>query len=157
MQDAFQIMRIEDPEQKAKIASEVLLDLPDWFGIPEARDAYINDSKQLPFWAAKTGNEIIGFITLTETSPETSEIHCMGVKQAYHRQGIGTQLYLELEKHAKEKYKYLQVKTVEEGHYAEYDQTVAFYRSVGFSKLEVFPTLWDRHNPCLVMIKALQT
>lgn len=126
MQDAFQIMRIEDPEQKAKIAWEVLLDLPDWFGIPEARDAY------------KTGNEIIGFITLTETSPETGEIHCMGVKQAYHRQGIGTQLYLELEKHAKEKYKYLQVKTVEEGHYAEYDQTVAFYRSVAFPNLRSF-------------------
>jgi len=47
------------------------------------------------------------------------------------------------------------VKTVEEGTYVEYDQTVAFYKSVGFSKLGVFPTLWNEDNPCLIMIKAL--
>ena len=86
---------------------------------------------------------------------EAGELHCMGVKIAYHRKGIGVQLYLELEKYAKENYKYLQVKTVEEGHYEEYDQTVAFYKALGFSKLEVFPTLWDEWNPCLIMIKAL--
>ncbi|NLC15494.1 MAG: GNAT family N-acetyltransferase [Firmicutes bacterium] len=155
MPDGIRIVRIEDLEEKAKIASEVLLDLPDWFGIPEARDRYVEDSKGLPFWAARAGDEVIGFVTLTETNPEAGEVHCMGVKKAHHRKGIGTQLYLELEKYARQRYKYLQVKTVEEGHYPEYDRTVAFYKSVGFSKLEVFPTLWDRHNPCLIMVKAL--
>lgn len=155
MKEVFRIERVEDPEEKAKITSEVLLDLPDWFGIPESTKAYIDDSRRLPLWAAKKDKEVVGFITLAETSPETGELHCMGVKKACHRKGIGTQLYLELEKYAKEKYKYLQVKTVEEGHYWEYNQTVAFYKSLGFSKLEVFPTLWDEANPCLIMIKAL--
>lgn len=155
MQEIFKIERVENPEEKAKIVSEVLLDLPDWFGLPENTKSYIDDSRELPLWVARKGEEIIGFITLTESSPETGDLHCMGIKKAYHRKGIGSQLYLVLEKYAKEKYKYLQVKTVEEGHYIEYDQTVAFYKAVGFSKLEVFPTLWDEWNPCLIMIKAL--
>lgn len=155
MKHVIKIEKVENPEEKAKIVSEVLLDLPDWFGLPESTNAYINESKQLPLWAAKMDKEVVGFITLSESSSETGELHCMGVKKAFHRKGIGTQLYLVLERYAKEKYKYLQVKTVEEGHYKEYDQTVAFYKSVGFSKLEVFPKLWDEWNPCLVMIKAI--
>ena len=54
-------------------------------------------------------------ITLRESSPETGEIHCMGVKKAYHRRGIGTRLYLALEEYARKRYNYLYVKTVEEG------------------------------------------
>jgi len=155
VKEPFTIERVESPEEKAEIVTEVLLDLPDWFGLPESTQAYINDSRQLPLWVARKSQEVIGFITLKQTSPETGELHCMGIKKAYHRRGIGTQLYLALEEYAKERYKYLQVKTVDEGHYAEYDQTVAFYKKLGFSKLEVFPTLWDRCNPCLIMIKAL--
>lgn len=151
----YTINRIEDPEEKAQIVTEVLQDLPAWFGLPESTKSYIEEARKLPLWGASYNNEIIGFVTLKESSLEAGEIHCMGVKIAYHRRGIGVQLYLELEKYAKENYKYLQVKTVEEGHYEEYDSTVAFYKALGFSKLEVFPTLWDEWNPCLIMIKAL--
>ncbi|MFT8739106.1 MAG: GNAT family N-acetyltransferase, partial [Lacticaseibacillus paracasei] len=56
---------------------------------------------------------------------------------------------------AKQHAHYLQVKTVDEGHYPEYDQTIRFYESVGFERLEVFPTLWDAWNPCLVLVKKL--
>ncbi len=155
MQEMFKIEQVENPDEKANIVSEVLLDLPDWFGIPEYTKSYIDASRHLPLWVARNDEEVIGFITLTESSPETGDLHCMGIKKAYHRKGIGSQLFQELEEYAKEKYKFLQVKTVEEGYYVEYDQTVAFYKSVGFSKLEVFPTLWDEGNPCLIMIKAL--
>ena len=92
MQDAFQIERVEDPEEKAEIVSEVLLDLPEWFGLPESTKAYINGSRQLPLWAARKHEEIVGFITLRESSPETGDIHCLGVEKAYHRKGIGSQL-----------------------------------------------------------------
>ena len=155
MQELIKIERVENPEEKANIVSEVLLDLPDWFGLPDNTRNYIEASRKLPLWVEKNDDELIGFITLAESSPETGDIHCMGIKKSYHRKGIGSQLYFVLEKQAKEKYKYLQVKTVDEGHYMEYDQTVAFYKAVGFSKLEVFPTLWDEWNPCLIMIKAL--
>ncbi|MEN6523457.1 MAG: N-acetyltransferase, partial [Anaerolineaceae bacterium] len=37
----------------------------------------------------------------------------------------------------------------------EYDRTRAFYEAMGFRPLEVFPELWDKDNPCLLMVKRL--
>ena len=48
---------------------------------------------------------------------------------------------------------YLQVKTVAEGSNKNYDRTNVFYRSLGFKKLEIFPSLWDTQNPCQILIK----
>lgn len=155
MKETIRLVKIENADEKANIVSEVLEDLADWFGIPEATKAYIDAARELPLWAARNGKELIGFITLNESNPETGEIHCMGVKRAYHRKGIGKLLFDALEEYARGSYKFLQVKTVEEGHYEAYDKTVAFYKALGFSKLEVFPSLWDIENPCLIMIKAL--
>lgn len=149
------ILQICDPDKKAEIVSDVLSDLPEWFGLPDNTKEYIEDSRTLLLWAAKSRDEIIGFVTLKSTSEDTAELHCMGVKKAFHRLGAGTLLYQALEKSAKTNYKYLQVKTVDEGHYKEYDQTIAFYKKMGFSKLEVFPDLWDEWNPCLVMVKRI--
>ncbi len=61
-----------------------------------------------------------------------------GNKKDYHHQGLGTKLFKEAEGYAAKHYKYLQVKTVDEGHYSIYDQTICFYESLGFSRLEVF-------------------
>ena len=52
-------------------------------------------------------------------------------------------------------YIYSQVKTVETGHYEEYDITNSFYQAMGYKKLEVFPDLWDEWNPCQIYIKFL--
>ncbi len=150
-----QIEIIKDSEEKCKIVNDVLLDLPEWFGLPESRKTYVKESKKLPLFAARINDKVIGFITLKETSEDVCEIHCMGVKKEYHGRGIGTKLQHEVEEWAKEKYVFMQVKTVDEGHYNHYNQTVAFYKSVGFKKMEVFPTLWDEWNPCLVMIKKI--
>lgn len=155
MQEKVQITKIEDAHEKARIVQEVLLDLPDWFGLPESTRNYIREAQALPLWAAYQADLLLGFVTLAETSPDTGEIHCMGVKRAFHRQGIGRALIRELEEFAKSKYRFLQVKTVDEGHYETYDQTIAFYRSLGFYKLQIFPNLWDEWNPCLVMVKTL--
>lgn len=149
------IENIKDPKEKSKIVEDVLLDLPEWFGLPESTKQYIEESKELPLLVARDDNNVIGFITLKETSPDVCEIHCMGIKKAYHRKGIGKKLQDSFEELAKEKYEYIQVKTVDEGHYKEYDQTIAFYEGVGFKKMEVFPTLWDEWNPCLILIKKI--
>ncbi len=155
MNENMIIDRIEHPDKKAQIVSEVLADLPEWFGLPESTKSYVEEARELPLWVARNKNDILGFVTLRESSPDTGDLHCMGIKKSYHRKGIGTQLFHALETFSKENYKFIQVKTVDEGHYAEYDQTIAFYQSVGFSKLEVFPDMWDEWNPCLIMVKAL--
>ncbi len=155
MTSAPHVYQLHDPSEKAKAASLVLADLPEWFGIPANTNQYVEDARELPFWLATAEKETVAFITLQSTSEDSAQIHCMGVKKAYQRQGVGSRLYQALEDYARSRYKYLQVKTVAEGCYLEYDQTVAFYRKMGFAKLEVFPSLWDEWNPCLIMVKYL--
>ncbi len=151
------IRRIEDSEEKRSIAKSVLLDLPEWFGIPESTQEYIDESAQMPFWAFFSAeNEPAGFIALKETSACTAEVFVTGVKKRFHRQGIGKTLFSEFYSYAKSHgYRFLQVKTVDEGHYEEYDATIRFYEALGFCRLEVFPTLWDAHNPCLLLVMAI--
>ena len=148
------VQRVEKPDEREAAAREGLEALPDWFGIPESREAYIRDSRAQPFWADLEDGAVRGFLALKETSPYTAELAVMGVLPAYHRQGIGRALFAAFHQYAREKgYAFLQVKTVQEGCYASYDQTNAFYRSLGFRELECFPTLWDRQNPCQIYIR----
>ena len=43
---------IEAPEEKSRIAREILEALTDWFEVEESREQYIADSAGLPFWAS---------------------------------------------------------------------------------------------------------
>lgn len=105
---------------------------------------------------ARAGAKALGFIVLKETSPATAEIYVMGVLPEWHRKGVGRSLFEALRKYAGEKgYSFLQVKTVQEGHYPEYDRTNQFYKGVGFQELECFPTLWGEKNPCQIFVMAL--
>ena len=147
---------IEAPEQRAVIARQVLENLPDWFGIPESREAYISGSRTQPFWADIEDGAARGFLALKETSPHTAELAVMGVLPQYHRQGVGKALFEAFRQYARaEGYAFLQVKTVREGCYASYDGTNAFYKSLGFRELECFPTLWDEENPCQIYVMAV--
>lgn len=146
----------ENIQVKEKGIREVLTDLPEWFGIESSLDEYVTNCQNYPSWLAVDNEEVLGFISLKETSKVTAEIYCMGIKKDFHRKGIGVSLYKEFENYAlNNQYRFLQVKTVAEGKYLNYDQTINFYRKLGFSELEVFPTLWDEWNPCLVLVKSL--
>ena len=145
-----------DPDEKARVASLILADLPEWFGIPESTATYVNGSREMPFWVAIESDDPVGFIALRETSPHTAEIYVMGVLKNRHGQGTGTALWEAFRAYAKGRgYEYAQVKTVRRGCYAEYDQTNDFYEHLGFRALECFPTLWDEANPCQVYIHSL--
>ena len=118
------IIRVENPEKKEEISAHILHALPDWFGLPDSTQKYIDDSRNLP---------------------------------EYHRSGIGRQLFAAIRAEAIARgYRLLQVKTVQTGHYAEYDRTNAFYQRMGFLPLECLPTLWDEWNPCQVYVLPLQ-
>ncbi|MCI8627243.1 MAG: GNAT family N-acetyltransferase [Lachnospiraceae bacterium] len=155
------IWQMENEAEKEAISRRVLAALPAWFGIPEATEEYVQTSRNLPFWAAFEKTDIsagdaLGFIVLKETSPATAEIYVMGVLPEWHRNGLGSGLFEALRKYAKKQgYSFLQVKTVQKGHYPEYDHTNSFYKGIGFQELECFPTLWGETNPCQILVMSL--
>ncbi|MBO6060756.1 MAG: GNAT family N-acetyltransferase, partial [Clostridia bacterium] len=147
---------VTDRNEKKRIARLILEALPDWFGIPEAREAYIEESAEQFFAAAYEGESPIGFICLKETGRDTAELAVLGVLKEYHRKGAGTALFETAKEAAKERgYSFLQVKTVRMGMYEDYDATNRFYLALGFKEFEVFPALWDENNPCQVYVMAL--
>ena len=107
-------------------------------------------------WACYYKDQAQRFIALKKTGDMTAEIFMMGVLPQYHHQEIGTALWESFLSYAKKNgYEYAQVKTVQTGRYAEYDQTNEFYRHLGFRELECFPALWDEWNPCQVYVKYI--
>ena len=150
------IQQVFDEQDKRQIARQILEALTDWFGIPEAREDYIEKSAGQLFFAAMEGDAPIGFLCLKETGKDTVELYVMGVLKEYHRQGVGRGLLEAAKASAREKgYSFMQVKTVQMGRYEEYDRTNQFYISMGFKEFEVIPTLWDEWNPCQIYVMTL--
>ena len=143
------IEQIQDREEKVRIARRVLESLPEWFGIAESREEYIRESVEQPFFACYADGQAVGFLCLKETGKATAELAVMGIMPAFHRHGLGRALFDRVKAYAQARgYSFLQVKTVQMGRYELYDRTNKFYLSLGFQEFEVFPTLWDAHNPC---------
>ena len=147
---------VHDAEEKRRIARLILERLPEWFGIPEAREDYILKTADEIMIVSTESDMPNGFLCLKETGKDTAELAVMGVLKEYHRRGIGTALFEAAKTIAVEKgYSFLQVKTVQPGRYEEYDRTNLFYLSLGFKEFEVFPTLWDEWNPCQIYVMSL--
>ncbi len=151
------VRKITDAGEKTVIARKILEALPEWFGIEEAREKYIEESAGQVFFAFEEGNSHTGFLTLKETGRDTVEIAVTGVLKDRQRQGIGKALFLAAKRYAVDAgYSFMQVKTVKQGIYREYDATNRFYRAMGFCEFEVFPDLWDEQNPCQVYVMGLK-
>ena len=152
------IESIEIPEQKAEICKSIIESLPEWFGIPESNQEYCDGVKDKPFYCIKKNNEVIGFVSIKHNNKYTLEIYVMGIKKEFHNIGIGKKLIKEIVKHAKkEKYEYLEVKTLDESRESpEYKKTRMFYSSVGFLPVDVLLNEWGNDNPCLIMIMKIK-
>ena len=152
----MKVKQIYDDVIKKDVTRYILEALPDWFEIPEAREEYIQDSKEKIFFCAYVDDKPVGFIYLKQTGKDTVELAVMGVLKDYHRQGIGKALFENCKSKASQMgFLFLQVKTVQMGKYEDYDKTNMFYKSLGFKEFEVFPTLWDECNPCQIYVMAL--
>jgi len=106
---------------------------------------------------AKDGENVIGFLIIKSHFTESTEIHCLAVMPEHHRTGIGRILVKVVQNHLKKEGRtFLQIKTVSDDRECEaYAKTRMFYLALGFTPLEVFPTLWDEANPCLLLVKSL--
>ena len=159
MTSSYAITRERDPDAKERICRDVLESLPDWFGIPEAIDQFCREVRALRMWVVKSGSEIAGFATVQQHFPVTAELHLIALRAEHHRAGLGERLLAEIEAHLRKKAtRILTVKTLAPSvGDRPYARTHRFYAAQGFVPLEVFPTLWNEENPCLLMAKTLRT
>ena len=154
----FEIKNIAVSNEKAAICGKILCALPDWFGNEEARDGYIEGSRDKPFFAAFRDSEAVGFAAVKAHNEHTAEIYVIGVFAEYHRMGAGRLLIQSCEEYCvRNGFSFLTVKTLAGLHPDEgYARTRKFYLGTGFLPLEVFPLHWDVHNPCLFMAKFIK-
>lgn len=151
-------MIIEVSTAKTAICRDILVDLPDWFGLPDSIETYARDVERMTMFAYLVDAVPAGFMAIERHFPHVAEAYVLGVRRAFHRRGIGTALF----DHAirvlqQQGARYLTVKTLAETRpNAAYAGTRRFYEAMGFVPIEVFPTLWGRENPCLMMLRALQ-
>lgn len=152
-------MQIKGPQPGSSQTCETILRaLPGWFGIETATQEYIDTVPKLPtFTAYNSQDEPIGLLSIKKHFDIAAEIYLIAVLPNHHRAGAGRALV-----HAAEDWlrpqgvRYFQVKTLSASRPCEhYDRTRRFYTSMGFEPFEEMPTLWDPHNPCLIMIKTL--
>mgnify|MGYP000399915723 CR=1 FL=1 len=144
----MEIRQLTDAAEKQAVTRLILEALPEWFGIPEAREEYIRESAGRIFFCAYDRNRPVGFLYLKETGNATVELYVMGIRKEYHRQGIGRLLFRQArDAAAGAGYAFMQVKTVQMGKYEEYDRTNRFYLALGFREFEVFPTCGTKETP----------
>ena len=151
-------IRLRDqPTGSGATCRKILDALPEWFGIPEANDAYVAFSESAPTVVASIADDDVGLLTLKLHSPYAAEIHLIAVLPEHHRSGIGrTMLHHAERRLADSGVEFLQVKTLSEKRPdPNYDKTRQFYLAHGFRPLEEFPELWDPSNPALQLIKSL--
>lgn len=152
----MQIKRLTEELEQKRITREILEELPEWFGIPEAREEYIQESAGAPYFCASREERPVGFLYLKQTGRDTMEVAAMGVRKEAQRAGVGKALVEAAKQAAREQgCSFLQVKTVQMGRYEVYDRTNRFYQALGFKEFEVFPTLWDECNRCQIYVMAL--
>ena len=136
----------------------VLRSLPEWFGLEEGIAGYRRDVEAMETHGIRDlGGALAGFLTLRSHFAQSAEIRVMAVRREHRRRGVGRALVEHAEGLLRERgVEYLQVKTLSPTRPdARYEETRAFYRSMGFRELEEFPTLWDPANPCLLFVKRL--
>jgi len=151
------IKEIVDNDLKSEYSDLILRKLPEWFGNVKSLQEYVNTVYKYPFWAAFFNDKCIGFFSCKIHYNRTGDIYVCGIDPQFHRKGIGTLLYNELEKYCiKSNCEYIIVKTLcESVKYEPYLQTIKFYKKIGFVELLSFTEIWDDKNPMLIMIKEI--
>ena len=156
MRDEKIKIRLEkDKKYKPKFVKKVLDDLPDWFEFEEAKVNYAQKSEIYDTYIISENNYDIGFLVVKETSKDAIEIYCLGILNESRSKGYGRLLVHEVLNLYRESHGFVQVKTLDYGIDKYYDQTIGFYKSLGFVKLETIKEIWGEDNPCMIMVRSL--
>jgi N-acetylglutamate synthase-like GNAT family acetyltransferase len=139
--------------------SLILSVLPEWFGIPAANAALVQQADSDLTFVAEMTRQPVGIMTLCDTGFAALEIRLLAVLPEMRLHGIGKMLIdraaVEARCLGKE---YLLVKTLGPSRPSEhYAQTRGFYNHNGFLAVEESVDTWGPENPCLYMIRAVNS
>lgn len=150
----MKVQRLNDSEKQP--CEAILRSLPQWFGIEDALVQFVADVRDMDTWGALRDGELVGFVTVKQHFENAAEVHVMGVRPDFHRQGVGRTLLNEAERTCRDRGVYwMQVKTLGPSHPDEYyARTRAFYAAMGYEPIEESDSRWPG-NPCLQMMKRL--
>jgi ribosomal protein S18 acetylase RimI-like enzyme len=140
-----------------KQCERVLRTLPGWFGIEDSLLEYARNTNHLTTFVAEDAGVVVAFISLQQHFPTAWEVNCIAVAATHRGQGLGQHLHFKAEDWLVSRAaSVVQVKTLAASHPSvNYAQTRAFYEAIGYTSMEVFPTLWAPHLPVLQLIKVL--
>jgi len=147
-----EVVQLDEPAERSRLAEAVLRDLPEWFGFEESTRAYIAEAAELPTFALLPDR---GFVCVKRHNAQAAELYVMGVRRELHRRGLGRALVRAAEAWCRAAgIRYLQVKTLGPSRESRgYGATRAFYESLGFVPLEELHGLWQGDNPTLLLVK----
>ncbi|MFV0320399.1 MAG: GNAT family N-acetyltransferase [Microbacterium sp.] len=134
----------------------VLRSLPNWFGIEEAIQSYVDMATRLESHIATINGETVGVALVERHFAESAELALIAVHAEHRTSGIGRRLVESVEKSIQnDGCRFLEVHTVGPSYQDEgYAATRAFYQAVGFTPMHEFEKLdWD--GPTLILIKSL--
>ncbi|OFT20101.1 GNAT family acetyltransferase [Dermabacter sp. HMSC08H10] len=137
--------------------ARLLATVPEWFGLEEANQEYIDAARHMETWSVRDEHgRIIGVTLVDRDFPISADIHLMVVDRAWHGQGVGSAMLRAVASASRaDGVRLLQVKTLGPSHPdAGYARTRHFYEKCGFLPLEE-TDLWGDDNPCLFMVMPL--
>ena len=137
--------------------ARLLATVPEWFGLEEANQEYIDDARHMETWSVRDEHgRVIGVTLVDRDFPVSADIHFMVVDRAWHGRGVGSAMLRAVASASRaDGVRLLQVKTLGPSHSdAGYARTRHFYEKCGFLPLEE-TDLWGEDNPCLFMVMPL--
>lgn len=137
--------------------ARILYSLPEWFGIEDSNRAYIESLQGSPGVVALSGEEIVGFLSLSRHNDVSFEINVMAVQRSMHRHGVGSALVDWAERWCKDhRVNWLHVKTRGPSTPdVDYERTRQFYKAKGFDPLFESLTLWGSEDAALISVKRI--
>ncbi len=149
---------LSEPSEKSAACKQIIDQLPNWFGLPEANASYIDGvAKEIAVVARDQSGHITGMLSLRFPFPNNADIYWLGVLPDLHRRGTGRTMFERAQKIAADKgCTTMTVETLGPSRPDEgYARTRKFYEAMGFTPLfELTP--YGSDNPLLYMVRAVE-
>lgn len=150
------VRAIASPAARSRTCRALIDRLPDWFGIPEANDHYVEGVAALDaFGAFDPDDNCVGLVALRRHHDATLEIWWMGVDPDWHRRGVGRALVARVEEMARAegRSRIVAASLGPQDDDPGYAATRRFYEGMGFVLLCPASHADDDDNPLVWMLR----